>query len=34
VTQVWRFLSEFLRADYRGSGRISAYQVMALFAAV
>jgi hypothetical protein len=34
VTQVWRFLSEFLRADYRGSGRISAYQMMALFAAV
>ena len=30
VTQIWRFLSEFLRADYRGKGAISAYQVMAL----
>jgi len=30
VTQVWRFVSEFLRADYRGGGRISAYQWMAL----
>ena len=31
-TQLWRFASEFLRADYRGGGRISAYQVMALTA--
>jgi prolipoprotein diacylglyceryltransferase len=30
ATQAWRFLSEFLRADYRGAGRISAYQWMAL----
>lgn len=30
VTQGWRFLSEFLRADYRGAGRISAYQKMGL----
>ena len=30
LSQVWRFLSEFVRADYRGGGRISAYQVMAL----
>ena len=30
ATQVWRFFSEFLRADYRGTGRISAYQWMAL----
>jgi hypothetical protein len=30
VTQGWRSLSETLRADYRGEGRISAYQVMAL----
>lgn len=30
VTQVWRFGSEFLRADYRGAGRITAYQAMAL----
>jgi hypothetical protein len=30
VTQAWRALSEFLRADYRGTGRITSYQVMAL----
>lgn len=30
VTQIWRFLSEFLRADYRGKGKISVYQIMAL----
>lgn len=30
ITQLWRFISEFLRADYRGTGRISAYQWMAL----
>ncbi|HEU0177196.1 MAG TPA: prolipoprotein diacylglyceryl transferase [Blastocatellia bacterium] len=31
-TQVWRFLSEKLRADHRGEAqKISAYQVMALF---
>jgi hypothetical protein len=30
VTQAWRALSELLRADYRGTGRITAYQVMAL----
>jgi hypothetical protein len=34
VSQVWRFASEFLRADYRGNGRISAYQVMSLLAAL
>jgi hypothetical protein len=28
TTQVWRFLSEFLRHDYRGGGKISAYQIM------
>lgn len=28
VTQIWRPVSELLRADYRGDGRISAYQVM------
>ncbi len=32
ITQVWRFLSEFLRADYRGQNRISAYQIMTLLA--
>jgi hypothetical protein len=31
VTQLWRFLSEFLRADFRGGGVISAYQIMSLF---
>jgi hypothetical protein len=34
VTQGWRFISEFLRADYRGNGRISVYQVMTLIAIV
>lgn len=29
VTQVWRVFSEFLRADYRGNQKISAYQIMA-----
>lgn len=29
-TQGWRLLSEFLRADYRGEGKISAYQVMGI----
>ena len=32
TTQVWRFLSETLRADYRGEGRISAYQIMGIVA--
>ncbi len=30
VAFLWRFGSEFLRADYRGGGRVSAYQWMAL----
>ena len=34
MTQGWRFVSEFLRADYRGNGRISAYQIMTLLAIV
>ena len=29
ITQLWRVYSELLRADYRGNGRISPYQVMA-----
>jgi hypothetical protein len=32
TTQTWRFLSEFLRADYRGRGSITAYQKMCLAA--
>jgi len=32
TAQGWRFLSEFLRADYRGGGRISPYQFMSLLA--
>ena len=32
VTQGWRSLSETLRADYRGGGRISAYQTMGVLA--
>lgn len=34
VTQLWRIFSEFLRADYRGNGRISAYQKMSAVAVV
>lgn len=30
ITQLWRFVSEFLRSDHRGRGRISAYQFMSL----
>jgi hypothetical protein len=29
-TQLWRFASEFLRADFRGGGTLSAYQLMNL----
>jgi Prolipoprotein diacylglyceryl transferase len=29
-TQLWRFASEFMRADFRGVGRITIYQWMAL----
>ena len=32
VTQLWRAFSEFLRADYRGEGKISGYQMMASIA--
>jgi hypothetical protein len=32
VTQLWRAFSEFLRADYRGKGKISGYQIMASIA--
>ena len=34
TTQVWRFVSETLRADYRGEGRVSAYQLMSAAACV
>ena len=34
VTQVWRILSEFMRADYRGEGKISGYQIMASLSVV
>ncbi|MFH1985102.1 MAG: prolipoprotein diacylglyceryl transferase family protein [Pseudomonadota bacterium] len=30
ITQLWRFFSEFLRSDYRGDRKISAYQIMGL----
>jgi prolipoprotein diacylglyceryltransferase len=30
VTQGWRSFSETMRADYRGEGRISAYQIMGM----
>ena len=29
-TQLWRFVSELCRADFRGEGRLSAYQIMSL----
>jgi prolipoprotein diacylglyceryltransferase len=32
LTQAWRFVSEFMRADFRGGGRISAYQIMGCLA--
>ena len=32
LTQGWRTISETLRADYRGDGRISAYQIMGILA--
>jgi prolipoprotein diacylglyceryltransferase len=32
ITQLWRVFSEFLRADYRGEGKISGYQIMASIA--
>jgi hypothetical protein len=34
VTQGWRALSEIFRADYRGEGRVSVYQIMAVVAIV
>lgn len=34
VTQLWRFLSEFLRADFRGDFKITPYQIMALLTLV
>ncbi len=34
ATQAWRFASEFYRIDYRGGGKISAYQKMSLCAVV
>jgi hypothetical protein len=34
TTQGWRTFSETLRADYRGEGRISAYQVMGMIGVV
>lgn len=32
VVQLWRIISEFLRADYRGDNKISVYQIMAVVA--
>jgi hypothetical protein len=32
VTQGWRVAAEFLRADFRGAGRLTAYQGMGLSA--
>ncbi len=32
ITQLWRVFSEFLRADFRGNNKFSAYQIMGLLA--
>ncbi|MEP9410847.1 MAG: prolipoprotein diacylglyceryl transferase [Candidatus Brocadia sp.] len=34
ITQIWRLLSEMFRADYRGEGMISAYQIMAIISII
>jgi Prolipoprotein diacylglyceryl transferase len=34
ISQGWRFTSEFMRADFRGAGKITAYQWMAALTAV
>ncbi len=34
ATQTWRVISEFLRADYRGSSKITGYQIMAAIGVV
>lgn len=34
VTQGWRVVSEVFRADYRGTGRMTAYQIMSIVGAV
>lgn len=34
ITQIWRVVSETLRADHRGEGKMTAYQVMGLLAPV
>lgn len=34
VTQGWRVISETMRADYRGEGKFSAYQVMGVIAII
>ncbi len=34
VTQAWRASSEILRADYRGGGKVTTYQIMAALAIV
>lgn len=34
ISQIWRAYSETLRADYRGDGKVSAYQKMAAFSVV
>ena len=33
VTQIWRAVSELFRADHRGQGTVSAYQIMAILGA-
>ncbi|MBU2510983.1 prolipoprotein diacylglyceryl transferase [bacterium] len=34
TTQLWRIVSEFLRADFRGEGKLSVYQYMAILSVI
>ena len=34
ITQIWRFVSEFFRYDYRGKGSISIYQILSITALI
>jgi hypothetical protein len=34
ITQAWRFISEIFRADYRGGGVLSVYQILSILAVV
>lgn len=34
ITQIWRVVSELFRADYRGNGKLSVYQIMAFISLI